>query len=477
MLLFEFDQGQLHAARVGSGQGDCPDPEVMSALRDSILQIVGRPLFPVRWNDSGHGGFDGPDRLVAMDPSGQVVSVEVVPELTSAGLVEALARSGRTASLGWVDLSEAYPRGAPAFRSDWNEFRGGMPPRPLPGPRLYVVTGEVREEVRPALEMLADSGIEVYEARQRSLSTGRVIVEIEEPYRVSIPTIGPTVARLAGRRPDLLEDSEEMSRLLEIAPDGDQLEADIASVPGALSHPVPPRRGRRAAPGPVDAIPVRESAASAATPVVASAPETDSAAEEGSAGSADSPSAPSPDTQTIPVVTAPVTTSAEHAGEVPPSIVPASPAVADEPASPIAIPPQGAASAPRPTVPTPADAPAGQAGAQPGQPAAQPEPSSAPTAAVPPRDSWRNPRVDPALATLGQSLGQDARLAWVQLRRGIRHEITLRPDGLLITDDGREFSDPSEAARALTGRHQADGWRVWRLPDGRPLKDAIEGSR
>ena len=368
----------------------------MSAIRDAVLQIVGRPLFPVRWTDSETGSFDGPDRLVAMDPSGQVVTVEVCERLTSAGLVEGLSRSGRTASFGWVDLAEMYPRGASSFRSDWNEFRGGMPPRPLPGPRLYVVTGQIDDEVRPALEMLADSGIEVYEASQRLLGSGRLLVEIAEPYRVSIPTIGPTVARLAGRRPDLLEDSEEMSRLLEIAPDGNQIEAEIASVPGALSHPVTPRRGRRAAPGPVDAV------------RAAGSPE---------------------------------------------------PAPVQVPADALAL----ASAAGDPAL-TPANQPEGQA---------HPMPTAETLESQAPAHEWRSPLVDPALAALATALKGDQPLTWVQLRKGEKHEVTLRADGILVSADGREFSDPSEAARTLSGRHAADGWRVWRLADGRSIDEAM----
>lgn len=37
--------------------------------------------------------------------------------------------------------------------------------------------------------------------------------------------------------------------------------------------------------------------------------------------------------------------------------------------------------------------------------------------------------------------------------------------------DGQEFRTPSGAAKHATGRATIDGWRYWRLQDGRSLKD------
>ncbi|MDO5496220.1 MAG: hypothetical protein Q4G64_10925, partial [bacterium] len=237
MLLFEYDSGHLHAARLGANPRTDVDPEVMAAVRDSVLEIVGRPLFPVQWEGSrgSHAAPSDPHRLVAMDPSGQVVSVEVLAALDSVNLVAALARSGRTAAYGWVDLAGMYPRGAGAFRRDWNAFRESLPPRPIPGPRLYVVTGTILDDVRPALEMLADSGVEVYEVTQREASDGRTFVEVTEPFRVTIPTVGAVSALYAGHRPDLVAVADsDLQRVLEIAPDGTNVAADIVETPGAV---------------------------------------------------------------------------------------------------------------------------------------------------------------------------------------------------------------------------------------------------
>ena len=77
------------------------------------------------------------------------------------------------------------------------------------------------------------------------------------------------------------------------------------------------------------------------------------------------------------------------------------------------------------------------------------------------------------LARIAASLDADTVLTWVQLRRGVRHEATLTPDGLLRLTSGAAFDDPDLAATAASGRDDVDGWRVWRFGEGGPsLADA-----
>src|SRR5699024_6017168 len=133
MPLFEFDEGRLVPAQFGRPVLETVEPEVLQAVREQVLEVVAEPLFPVSWHDD-----DARPRLTAMDPSGQVVMVEVTQRLDAASLVAALSRAGRMAERGWLELAETYPRGVAAFRRDWNSFREAMPPHPVPGPRLVV---------------------------------------------------------------------------------------------------------------------------------------------------------------------------------------------------------------------------------------------------------------------------------------------------------------------------------------------------
>ena len=357
MLLFEFDDGRLLPAQFGSSTGGEIDPDVMRAVRDDALQIIGRPLFAVRWGGESRGAHAAPgdpDTLIAMDASGQVVTVVVKRQLDSRRLVAALAQSGQAATLGWLDLASMYPAGSGAFRRDWNAFRESLPPRPMPGARLYIVTGAILDEVRPALELLADSGVEVFEATQRSVSDGRTFVEVTEPYRISVPTISAQATLDASRR-HAVEAESDLQRIAAATPDG------------AVEPPQEP------------------------LPVEVTPEETVSAVEE-----------------------------------------------------PVAADPPVAAEDPAPVVP------------------------------ILEEDPVTIEQPHPALSALVAAANQELPLVWVQLRKGLRHEAMITQDGLVTLEDGRQFADPSVAAVAVSGRHAADGWRVWRIGEGgRTLEDAV----
>lgn len=361
MLLFEFDDGRLLPAQFGSSTGGEIDPDVMLAVRDYVLQIIGRPLFAVHWGTDSRGAHAAPgdpDSLIAMDASGQVVTVEVKRLLDSRRLVAALAQSGQTATLGWLDLASLYPGGSGAFRRDWNAFRESLPPRPMPGARLYIVTGKILDEVRPALELLADSGVEVFEVTQRGVSDGRTFVEVTEPYRISVPTISAQASLEAIRRP-AIEAESDLQRVASPTPDG------------------------------------------AGEPVQVPAAEVE--------------------VQEAPVVTAGVPTPSDPVTE---EVVREEVALAE--------------------TATPEDTPA----------------------------TLEEPH--PALRALAAAAAQELPLVWVQLRKGLRHEALITRDGLVTLSDGRQFADPSTAAVAASGRHAADGWRVWRIGEGgRTLEDAV----
>lgn len=375
MLLFEFDNGHLIPAEFGVHTDGEIDADVMVAVRDHALEIIGKPLFPVKWDaesTGAHAAPGDPDSLIAMDASGQVVTVEVRKTLDSRTLVAALASSGRTATFGWLDLANLYPSGAGAFRRDWNEFRESLPPRPLPGARLYIVTGRILDEVRPALELLADSGVEVFEVNQRRVSDGRTFVQVTEPYRITVPTISSQSLLEAGRR-QAIESENDLQRIEAAEPEAVEAAAEPAVAAIGADEPV-------------------------AQP------------------------APEPPVE----------------------------------ASPEAAP---ATSQPAPANPASARVDAG---------------ASTLSDAVTPADPVDVHEPHPALAQLAEAASQPLPLVWVQLRKGLRHEAMIGTDGLIALDDGRLFSDPSEAAVAASGRYAADGWRVWRIGEGgRTLEDAV----
>lgn len=209
MALFEFDEGRLIPAQFGRSVPDGLTPEIVDAVCNQVLEIVSRPLFPITWRDispfEGSAFVDGSTedeapRLTALDPSGQVVSVEILDFLDSDTLIQSLSRLAGTAALSWSDLAREYPGGIAAFKSGWIQFRDSMPPSPGAGPRLVMVVGRIDPAVRPALEVLAASGVEVHEMSLREMSNGRSFLEV---HAVGPRTYAHAPHLLAGRSDDV----------------------------------------------------------------------------------------------------------------------------------------------------------------------------------------------------------------------------------------------------------------------------------
>ena len=209
MALFEFDEGRLIPAQFGRSVSDGLTPEIVDAVCNQVLEIVSRPLFPITWRDispfEGSAFVDGSaedeaPRLTALDPSGQVVSVEILDFLDSDTLIQSLSRLAGTAALSWSDLAREYPGGVAAFKSGWIQFRDSMPPSPGAGPRLVMVVGRIDPAVRPALEVLAASGVEVHEMSLRETSNGRSFLEV---HAVGPRTYAHAPHLLAGRSDDV----------------------------------------------------------------------------------------------------------------------------------------------------------------------------------------------------------------------------------------------------------------------------------
>ena len=51
MSLFEYDQGHLIPAQFGHAVGREAQGEVLESVRNQVLEVISRPLFPVTWND------------------------------------------------------------------------------------------------------------------------------------------------------------------------------------------------------------------------------------------------------------------------------------------------------------------------------------------------------------------------------------------------------------------------------------------
>lgn len=190
MALFEYDQGRLVPAQFGRAVEQGLTADILESIRAQVLEVVARPLFPVTWHNvdiSQTNPEGGPRVLTALDAAGQVVSVEIMARLDAVSLTRALARVGRLATLGWMDLASSYPGGPDAFRAGWADFKEAMPSSLKSDIRLIIVTGELSEDVRPALSVLRASGVEICEVQLREMSSGRQFIEV---HRLDTDVLG-----------------------------------------------------------------------------------------------------------------------------------------------------------------------------------------------------------------------------------------------------------------------------------------------
>ncbi|WP_309305027.1 hypothetical protein [Schaalia dentiphila] len=232
MALFEFEDGHLVPAQFGYPVAQDLGPDLVDAICQQVLQIVSRPLFPVTWRDMTGQDDEETPRLTALDVTGQIVSVEILKELDSETLITSLSRLAEVASISWSDLAAEYPSGPEGFRAGWAQFRDSMPPAVGPGPRLIMVAGDIDPSVRPALSVLATSGVEVHLMNLRQMSNGRLFLDVN--------AVGP---RLYGHAPQLLASATAAP---EITAATEQPAPFEESVPAESAIPAPAEEGAEA---------------------------------------------------------------------------------------------------------------------------------------------------------------------------------------------------------------------------------------
>ena len=232
MALFEFEDGHLVPAQFGYPVAQDLGPDLVDAICQQVLQIVSRPLFPVTWRDMTGQDDEETPRLTALDVTGQIVSVEILKELDSETLITSLSRLAEVASISWLDLAAEYPSGPEGFRAGWAQFRDSMPPAVGPGPRLIMVAGDIDPSVRPALSVLATSGVEVHLMNLRQMSNGRLFLDVN--------AVGP---RLYGHAPQLLASATAAP---ELAAATEQPAPFEESAPAESAIPAPPEESAEA---------------------------------------------------------------------------------------------------------------------------------------------------------------------------------------------------------------------------------------
>lgn len=449
MAIFEIRQGALVPAQLGGVADESAHRQALDLVREQVAQVLRRPLFTVAWKqlDAGHS-------LVAIDGSGQVVAVELLPKLDSTTVVAVMGRLNATSHLGWAEIASLYPAGPTAFQKDWAAFRETMPARINPGPRLSIVSPSISPDVLSSLSVLNDSGLEVFSLSVRALSSGRNFVEIDRIDSHHLPVTAK-----------LLPAGDPMDEGIEVV----KSEPATASAPTAAA----PSATTPSAPAPTAGAP------SAPTPAASQAPAASAGASQGAAASQ---SAGTPAGSTTP--SSPLSRRSRRAQRATNQYSPHAPTAV----SPAAVSPT-VVSAP---TPAPAPSPAVTPGYRQSAPSRNGQPVRATRVRARVTGQGRLSRRDAGQSTVSRShpSGDDSRLAlnalasilsepvqitWQSVTEGIFHTAQLRPDGMIRVSDGTSFDEPGQAARHCEPAKSVDGWDVWRFgADGPSLYESLE---
>lgn len=448
MAIFEIRQGALVPAQLGGVADESAHRQALDLVREQVAQVLRRPLFTVAWKqlDAGHS-------LVAIDGSGQVVAVELLPKLDSTTVVAAMGRLNATSHLGWAEIASLYPAGPTAFQKDWAAFRETMPARINPGPRLSIVSPSISPDVLSSLSVLSDSGLEVFSLSVRALSSGRNFVEIDRIDSHHLPVTAK-----------LLPAGDPMDEGIEVV----KSEPATASAPTAAA----PSATTPSAPAPTAGAP------SAPTPAASQAPAASAGASQ---GAATSQSAGTSAGSTTPP-SSPLSRRSRRAQRAANQYSPHAPtAVSPAAVSPVAV-----------SAPTPAPSPAVTPGYRQSAPSRNGQPVRATRVRARVTGQGRLSRRDSGQSTVSRShpSGEDSRLAlnalasilsepvqitWQSVTEGIFHTAQLRPDGMIRVSDGTSFDEPGQAAQHCEPAKSVDGWDVWRFgADGPSLYESLE---
>lgn len=447
MAIFEIRQGALVPAQLGGVADESAHRQALDLVREQVAQVLRRPLFTVAWKqlDAGHS-------LVAIDGSGQVVAVELLPKLDSTTVVAAMGRLNATSHLGWAEIASLYPAGPTAFQKDWAAFHETMPARINPGPRLSIVSPSISPDVLSSLSVLSDSGLEVFSLSVRALSSGRNFVEIDRIDSHHLPVTAK-----------LLPAGDPMDEGIEVV----KSEPATASAPTAAA----PSATTPSAPAPTAGAP------SAPTPAASQAPAASAGASQGAAASQ---SAGTPAGSTTP--SSPLSRRSRRAQRATNQYSPHAPTAV----SPAAVSPSAV------SAPTPAPSPAVTPGYRQSAPSRNGQPVRATRVRARVTGQGRLSRRDSGQSTVSRShpSGDDSRLAlnalasilsepvqitWQSVTEGIFHTAQLRPDGMIRVSDGTSFDEPGQAARHCEPAKSVDGWDVWRFgADGPSLYESLE---
>lgn len=181
MAVFALENGKLVGAPSINDADSQVTGDVLNAVREQVLSLIERPLFGVGWVTADRRD-NNQESLIALESTGQIVTIEVIDELDARGLIAAAARAGRYSEYTRRQLVEIYPHGTVDFTKDWNEFLDLTPPVAGKGPRLYLFASTLSDDVREPLLALMGIGVEAQQIIMHPGANG-ILVELSDISR------------------------------------------------------------------------------------------------------------------------------------------------------------------------------------------------------------------------------------------------------------------------------------------------------
>ncbi|MGJ9476166.1 MULTISPECIES: hypothetical protein [unclassified Actinotignum] len=252
MGVFSLRGGQFHRAAPPADLPEGTRASVAEALRAQIAEFLDFPAFQVAWTRPE--GECGTASLVALDATGNIISVDIIDILDGAALLAALARSAQHATLDRREITRLFPGGPHDFSSAWQEFTAVNPPIPEPAPRLSIFAFAIDPDITDAVRALAGAGVQVWQVTILERAAG-ILLSVDEVRLQRATALGPAagvpvldVVAEAGEAPEVVaSEKAEAAEAVETESAAEaEPSAETPEAPAAAAER-PRRRGSRAA--------------------------------------------------------------------------------------------------------------------------------------------------------------------------------------------------------------------------------------
>lgn len=159
MPIFELDATSVLPFRQQAIAAGVYEAEIEDLLWDNLEELTGDNLFRVARQPVLPLGR--PD-VIALDPDGRVVIIEVKRDVDRHQLAQALEYAGWARNVGLDELAGRYHGGAQGFWDDWMEFTDTDVPRLVNRtPRLMLVARNFEPRTYQALEFLLQHNLPI----------------------------------------------------------------------------------------------------------------------------------------------------------------------------------------------------------------------------------------------------------------------------------------------------------------------------